>query len=319
MARVYTKGLAYFPMAVGYFRDPKLRDLILDYQELGEVIYFRVLDMVYQEGYYIEMNVDGFAKAIYFSMHFRSQDVTHELIKEILLRMGEIGLLDREMLKIGIITSKGIQKQFYSSTIRRKEKDHEYWLLTRQEEAKLRVTLKCKPCPTSSDEVDNNSNENVNKNVENVNNSDEFVSNFYQRKSKKEKEIEKYDKFDKNVFAKYDRILENKMNIEYPNKLHYYTKCLIKDETISLYDSHIEDYNELFEDILSAYDFKLVASCMKYIRAYVKNPTEPIQDMFPFIKFSLTHNIDRLSKTEEASTEWRERFDEFFKRFHKSD
>lgn len=319
MARVYTKGLAYFPMAVGYFRDPKLRDLILDYQELGEVIYFRVLDIVYQEGYYIEMNVDSFAKAIYFSMHFRSSSVTYELIKEILLRMGEIGLLDREMLKIGIITSKGIQKQFFSSTIRRKEKDHEYWLLTRQEEAKLRVTLKCKPYPPSSDDNVNNLNENVNRIEENVNNSDNFVNNFYQSKSKSEKEMDKYDKFDKNLFSKYDRILENKMNIEYPSKLHYFTKCLIKDETISLYDSHIEDFNELFDTTLAAYDFKIVAACVKYIRRYVKNPGEPIKDMYAFFKFSLTHNIERLSKTNEDSREWEERFDEFFKKFHKAD
>ena len=147
------------------------------------------------------------------------------------------------------------------------------------------------------------------------------ISEYHHRHSlffDKIKQIFAYLKEDiKSEFVYFDCTnLEAVFFNEFQNK--YFVDTL-KDETISLYDSHIEDYNELFEDILSAYDFKLVASCMKYIRAYVKNPTEPIQDMFPFIKFSLTHNIDRLSKTEEASTEWRERFDEFFKRFHKSD
>ena len=39
MPRVYSKGLSYFPLSVTYFQDTKVTDLIVDFQDLGEIVF----------------------------------------------------------------------------------------------------------------------------------------------------------------------------------------------------------------------------------------------------------------------------------------
>lgn len=54
MARPKKKGLEYFPLDVDIFEDDKLFDVQNDYGPLGEIIYIRLLCLVYRNGYYYQ-------------------------------------------------------------------------------------------------------------------------------------------------------------------------------------------------------------------------------------------------------------------------
>lgn len=142
MSRVYSKGLSYFPLSVTYFQDTKVTDLIVDFQDLGEIVFIRTLTMIYAQRYYIEADVDRFSKMLFCNIRFRDNSVTYDQIKRAVLAMAEYGLIDKVLMNRGIITSKGIQKQYYASTSRRKKVEHEYWLLDSGDEESLDETLK---------------------------------------------------------------------------------------------------------------------------------------------------------------------------------
>ena len=47
MARPFKQGLQYFPLDVNIFEDEKIQDLNLAFGYLGEIIYIRLLSMIY--------------------------------------------------------------------------------------------------------------------------------------------------------------------------------------------------------------------------------------------------------------------------------
>ena len=89
MPRVYSKGLSYFPLSVTYFQDTKVTDLIVDFQDLGEIVFIRTLTMIYAQGYYIEADVDRFSKMLFCTIRFRDNSVTYDQIKRVVLAMAE--------------------------------------------------------------------------------------------------------------------------------------------------------------------------------------------------------------------------------------
>lgn len=52
MARPIKPGLEYFSLDVDIFEDDKIFDLQNEYGPLGEVIYLRLLCLIYKNGYY---------------------------------------------------------------------------------------------------------------------------------------------------------------------------------------------------------------------------------------------------------------------------
>ena len=74
MARPFKKGLSYFPLDVKFFDDPK-NPRINNGSGLSRiVVYLRILTLVYQEGYYLEISVQSLARLIFRDI--RGQNLT---------------------------------------------------------------------------------------------------------------------------------------------------------------------------------------------------------------------------------------------------
>lgn len=315
MPRVYSKGLSYFPLSVTYFQDTKVTDLIVDFQDLGEIVFIRTLSMIFAQGYYIEADVDRFSKMLFCTMRFRDNSVTYDQIKRVVLAMAEYGLIDKFMLNRGIVTSKGIQKQYYASTSRRKKVEHEYWLLDNDDEESLDETLKIRKCKVdivdngavevyqvSTNGADNGENDDLNEE-----NDDIFQQKEKEKKNKKEnkKRIDKSDKFDKSLMEEETEAFFKEIDILYPGpKLNYYTKCLIKDNIISIYDDEIEKYQELLELLSSEYEFELFSRCFNYTRRYMKKNIKTIDDPYNFLRQALDSNLHKMEGYDERMEKW---------------
>ena len=306
MPRVYSKGLSYFPLSVTYFQDTKVTDLIVDFQDLGEIVFIRTLTMIYAQGYYIEADVDRFSKMLFCTIRFRDNSVTYDQIKRVVLAMAEYGLIDKFMMNRGIITSKGIQKQYYASTSRRKKVEHEYWLLDNDDEDSLDETLKLR-----KNKVDNVGNGTDNGENDDLN--EENDDNFQQKEKEKKKEnkkekkkrIDKNDKFDISLVEAETDILFKEIDILYPGpKLNYYTKCLIKDKILSIYDDELVKYNELLEELSSEYDFELFTRCFNYTRRYMKHNMRNIYDPYNFLRQALDSNLHKMEEYDERMEQW---------------
>ena len=315
MPRVYSKGLSYFPLSVTYFQDTKVTDLIVDFQDLGEIVFIRTLSMVFAQGYYIEADVDRFSKMLFCTMRFRDNSVTYDQIKRVVLAMAEYGLIDKFMMHRGIITSKGIQKQYYASTSRRKKVKHEHWLLDNDDEESLDETLKIRKCKVGDDDnsavevyqVSTNGTVKVPNDELNEENDDILQQKEKERKNKKEKKkrIDKSDKFDKSLMEEETELLFKEIDLLYPGpKLSYYTKCLIKDKIVSVYDDEIGKYDELLVELSSEADFELFTRCFNYTRRYMKHNMQNIYDPYNFLRQALDDNLRKMEGYDERMEQW---------------
>ena len=64
MARPYKQGLDYFPLDVNIFRDEKISILLEESGPLAVYVYIRILALVFENGYYLEMTLDHLARII---------------------------------------------------------------------------------------------------------------------------------------------------------------------------------------------------------------------------------------------------------------
>ncbi len=315
MPRVYSKGLSYFPLSVTYFQDTKVTDLIVDFQDLGEIVFIRTLTMIYAQGYYIEADVDRFSKMLFCTMRFRDNSVTYDQIKRVVLAMAEYGLIDKVLMNRGIITSKGIQKQYYASTSRRKKVEHEYWLLDSGDEESLDETLKIRKSKNETDDkstvevyhMSTNGTENEVIGEFNEENDNNFQQKEKDKENKKEKKkrIDKDDKFDKSLLEHETEVLFKEIDAIYPgSKLNYYTKCLIKDKIVSIFDEEIEKFNNLLEELSREFDFELFSRCFNYTRRYMKNNIQNIYDPYNFLRQALDSNLQKMEGYDERMEQW---------------
>ena len=315
MPRVYSKGLSYFPLSVTYFQDTKVTDLIVDFQDLGEIVFIRTLSMIFAQGYYIEADVDRFSKMLFCTMRFRDNSVTYDQIKRVVLAMAEYGLIDKFMMHRGIITSKGIQKQYYASTSRRKKVKHEHWLLDNDDEESLDETLKIRKCKVDDDnngavevyQVSTDGAVKVDNDELNEENDDIFQQKEKERKNKKEKKkrIDKSDKFDKSLMEEETEAFFKEIDILYPGpRLSYYTKCLIKDNIVSVFDDEIQKYDDLLVTLSNENDFDLFSRCFNYTRRYMKRNMQDIYDPYNFLRQALDSNLYKMEGYEERLEQW---------------
>ena len=203
----------------------------------------------------------------------------------------------------------------FSSTSRRKKVEHEYWLLDNDDEDSLDETLKLRKnkvdnVGNGTDEVyqvstngtDNGENDDLNEE-----NDDNFQQKEKEKKKKKEnkKRIDKYDKFDISLVEEETDILFKEIDILYPGpKLNYYTKCLIKDKILSIYDDELVKYNELLEELSSEYDFELFTRCFNYTRRYMKHNMRNIYDPYNFLRQALDSNLHKMEGYDERMEQW---------------
>lgn len=120
----------------------------------------------------------------------------------------------------------------------------------------------------------------------------------------KELEKEKKDKLDK-LDKPLASDIFNQENNTFEKEIHSLTAELIKRDFISDTDLDIYRYNELFNQLLSEYDFTLVCKVVNYVIARMRDNTT-INDKFSYFKSSVLENLDlqvyRQQQAEEASS-----------------
>lgn len=304
MARPIKSGLSYFPLDVKLLRDPKIRKLKIKTGYLGVFTYICILMLVYEHGYYLEVSKDDLADLIYEEIHGPSLRNV-DRITEVIDLLATLGLIEAPLMINNVITSKAIQKQWLSSTSRRKEIDKsKYWLLSEYEES--RVKKFDDSCVLSvMSEIVNDDN-----NLVNADNNGVIDSNSTQRKNKNKKE-KKRDELDKS--DKYD---ESTFGIP---KVHFITKCLIINEYITEFDMNLLKYNELAKDIIEEFGFEVVLEATNYITKYAKRAEPPIDDKFKFFQESIYRNCEMLRKRNNGEGIYGDSFEDFIGALAKKD
>ncbi|MDR3021812.1 MAG: DUF4373 domain-containing protein [Clostridiales bacterium] len=135
MARPPKQGLLYFPLDVDFFEDMKIFELTDKWGMIGECVYFRLLTMIYRNGYYLESSVENVAGKIYKSLPRKTkdwcrEDISKQLVVQVVQAMAEINLIDKKLLTADVITSVGIQRRYQDVAKRRLIHNKKYWLLT---------------------------------------------------------------------------------------------------------------------------------------------------------------------------------------------
>ena len=278
MARPIKKGLSYFPLDVGVFKDKRITKIERKFGVYGSSIFLRILTMVYEHGYYLEMTEEDLITELIYQIGVGK--ISYQRVRNVILMCCELGILDEPLFRQGVITSDGIQKQFIRVAKRRKEVEiSKYWLLDSATMEELGVLL--------SMEKNEEKGVNVNNNPVNVD-----INTQSKSKRKRDKKI----KEDKSIYG-------------FP-KMHFLTKLLIQRKYIEEIDADIMKYNDLFESAIDEYSYENVLSGVNYIISYSKNPNPPIDDKFNFMKVSLITNLDRFRSLENRRGET---FDDWFK------
>lgn len=129
MARPKKIGLDYFPFDVDIFEDDKFFDLQNEYGPLGEVIYLRLLCMVYHAGYYYRFDsLEKLASMLIRSIGNRWARDKRTVI-DVILFLAKINLFSAELMQENVLTSRGIQERYLAATERRQTEITEYSLL----------------------------------------------------------------------------------------------------------------------------------------------------------------------------------------------
>ena len=114
MARPKKQGLDYFPLDVNV--DNKIEILESKYGILGFGFIVRLFQKIYSNGYYLEWNQ-------YSAILLKKEiGMSEEKINEFINFCLEINIFDKRLYsKCNILTSKGIQKRYFTVCKRRKE------------------------------------------------------------------------------------------------------------------------------------------------------------------------------------------------------
>lgn len=134
MARPKKKGLDYFPLDVDIFEDEKLFDVQEKYGPLGEVIYLRLLCLIYKNGYYYKFDsLDKLAAIVIRSIGNRWTR-NKQAVKEVILYLAECNLLSSELMRRNVITARSIQQRYLKALERNQPEINEYSLIGEKSE-----------------------------------------------------------------------------------------------------------------------------------------------------------------------------------------
>ena len=294
MARKLKVGLDYFPIDTDILLEPKIKRLMKLYGAEFLSIYICFLTMVYSAGYYLEMNLDELAEDIWSSLDFKNFDLDQGYVKSILQKMVDCNMIDSVSLELDeVITSKAIQKQFLASTYRRKKADRPYWILTPEEEEKVKKNYGINANKQEDISVNNNS-INVDINEENADDNSIIANKSTQSKSKsnsksKKKRRDILDRFDKG-------------NLPFP--VNYYVSCLIDDHILSIYEPFLEEFNNFIEETLSLWDKELFKRCFRYTRDQINRSHSDIDDICSYFVIALENNLEKMEGYDERMEKW---------------
>lgn len=129
-------GLDYFSFDVDLLRDRKLRKPKMKFGYLATVVYIALLCMIYEDkGYYLDYSDkdDVIWQIIEYLQGKYTPD--YDTVAEVIACLVECELFSGYHFKQGTITSRRIQRNYYSATVSRKTVDIDdcKWLLTMEE------------------------------------------------------------------------------------------------------------------------------------------------------------------------------------------
>lgn len=138
MARPIKPGLEYFSLDVDIFEDDKIFDLQNEYGPLGEVIYLRLLCLIYKNGYYYRFDsLDKLAGLLIKSIGNRwARD--KKAVKDVILYCAKCNLFSSELMQNNVITSRSIQLRYLKAKERNLPKIEEYSLLEKSAQEGLK-------------------------------------------------------------------------------------------------------------------------------------------------------------------------------------
>ena len=138
MARPIKPGLEYFSLDVDIFEDDKIFDLQNEYGPLGEVIYLRLLCLIYKNGYYYRFDsLDKLAGLMIKSIGNRwARD--KKAVKDVILYCAKCNLFSSELMQNNVITSRSIQLRYLKAKERNLPKIEEYSLLEKSAQGGLK-------------------------------------------------------------------------------------------------------------------------------------------------------------------------------------
>lgn len=115
MARPNKTGLDYFPLDIDFFEDEKITAVSGEFGIKGEITVIRLLCAIYRNGYFILWD-DLLKYKILKSL----PGIAERLLDGIVQRLVQWGFFDKALFdSAGVLTSKGIQRRYFSATKRR--------------------------------------------------------------------------------------------------------------------------------------------------------------------------------------------------------
>lgn len=115
MARPNKTGLDYFPFDVDFFADEKIAAISGEFGIKGEITVVKLLCAVYRNGYFILWD-----EPLKYKLLRDLPSVSAELLDQIINRLVKWGFFDEGLFNsVKVLTSRGIQKRFFSITRRR--------------------------------------------------------------------------------------------------------------------------------------------------------------------------------------------------------
>lgn len=115
MARPNKTGLDYFPFDVDFFADEKIAAISGEFGIKGEITVVKLLCAVYRNGYFILWD-----EPLKYKLLRDLPGVSAELFDQIINRLVKWGFFDEGLFNsVKVLTSRGIQKRFFSITRRR--------------------------------------------------------------------------------------------------------------------------------------------------------------------------------------------------------
>lgn len=115
MARPNKTGLDYFPFDVDFFADEKIAAISGEFGIKGEITVVKLLCAVYRNGYFILWD-----EPLKYKLLRDLPSVSAELLGQIINRLVKWGFFDEGLFNsVKVLTSRGIQKRFFSITRRR--------------------------------------------------------------------------------------------------------------------------------------------------------------------------------------------------------
>lgn len=189
MPRPRKKGLDYFPLDTDIFEDDKLFDLQNEYGPLGEIIYIRLLCLVYKNGYYYKFDSKDKLAAMMIRSIGNRWAKDKKIVIEVIDYLAKINLFSSELMQRNILTSRGIQSRYLLATERRQSNIDEYSLLEKNSFNEGLKTVRENPVSVAETDVS------VTETCDNVSNKYTKESKVKKSKAKERKEEETDEPF----------------------------------------------------------------------------------------------------------------------------